>query len=307
MPLFSVIIPTRDRRELLEEALASVSTQQFRDFEVTVVDDGSADDTRDYLASMSDRVNTVRLEGEGPGAARNAGARAASGDYLAFLDSDDLWLPWTLATFAELIRRFDRPALMRASFKRFTRAADLEPERDGNIVAEAFGDYLSTWPRQLPVGAGMTVVQRDAFLRAGGFTTRPVNLEDHDLCLRLGTARTFVALEAPLAMGWRRHAGNVTGEPVKNVAGCFMLIDTEKSGRYPGGDDREDARRGIITSHARSVSIECARAGLARDAWRIYAATLPWHLALRRWKYLVTFPFVMSAALFRQRQHTIPA
>jgi hypothetical protein len=307
MPLFSVVVPTRNRRALLEEALASVAVQSFRDFDVTVVDDGSTDGSREYLASLGDRIRTVQLDGRGPGAARNAGAQVATGTYLAFLDSDDVWLPWTLATFAEAIHRFGQPALMRASFRRFSEAAEFEAERGGDVVGEVFADYLATWPRPMPIAGGMMVVRRDEFNRVGGFTTRPVNLEDHDLVLKLGDARAFVALQSPLAMGWRLHGDNVSADPAKSVDGCLMLIEAERDGRYPGGTPRQPARRGIIATHARSVSVECARAGRARDAWRIYSAAFAWQFASRRWKYVATFPLVMSAAIFRSRRQAIPA
>jgi glycosyltransferase involved in cell wall biosynthesis len=107
--LFSVVIPTRNRRELLARALKSVRAQSSAPLEVIVVDDGSTDDTLEFLATQAD-VQVARSPGRGPGAARNAGAGLAAGEYLAFLDSDDLWFPWTLAAMAEAIDTHGRPA-----------------------------------------------------------------------------------------------------------------------------------------------------------------------------------------------------
>ncbi|MGE5263499.1 MAG: glycosyltransferase family A protein, partial [Acidobacteriota bacterium] len=87
----SVIIPTFNRRPLLAETLASVFDQTWGDFEIIVVDDGSEDDTPTMDALSSDRLVYHRIEHAGASAARNVGLALARGDYIAFLDSDDLW------------------------------------------------------------------------------------------------------------------------------------------------------------------------------------------------------------------------
>src|SRR5262245_42788481 len=94
---FSVVIPTYNRLEFLISAIESVERQTYKSFEIIVVDDGSTDDTLAHLSALGDRVTLLRQMRKGPGAARNMGARHASGAYVAFLDSDDLWLPWSLA------------------------------------------------------------------------------------------------------------------------------------------------------------------------------------------------------------------
>lgn len=300
MPRFSVIVPTRNRRALLEQTLASVWAQTYRDFELIVVDDASTDDTGAYLAGLGNEVRVLRNEGRGPGAARNAGAARASGDYLAFLDSDDLWLPWTLAIFDQAVTAH-QPAFVCASFRQFADPAELAGERAGPLVAHAFANYYATWPRQLSIGAGMITVRKKEFELAGGFAVDAVNLEDHDLTLRLGLAAGFVQIVSPLMLGWRRHGGSVTENLGKSVAGCALLVARERGGRYPGGAASAATRRGLITMHARAVSLECVKAGRARDFAGIYGSTLSWHLALGRWKYLLAFPWLVGAALVRRR------
>jgi glycosyltransferase involved in cell wall biosynthesis len=97
-PEFSVIIPAYNRRALLIETLNSVWQQTFADFEVIVVDDGSTDGTAEYLGSLGAKVQCVMQDNFGPGAARNRGLEIANGRYVAFVDSDDVWFPWTLET-----------------------------------------------------------------------------------------------------------------------------------------------------------------------------------------------------------------
>ena len=299
-PTFSVIIPAHNRRALLPRTLETVFAQTQAAHEVIVVDDGSDDGTAEYVRSQDQRVRLLQQPHQGPGAARNAGAAVASGVYLAFLDSDDLWLPWTLATFAEVIERHLEPSLICGKFVQFAAEDELARHRAVPVRADVFTDYLSSWKQQLAVGAGMVAIRREAFLAVGGFAAGDVNLEDHDLTLKLGTARGFVQVLEPATLGWRRHAGGVTNSVSKSLAGCFMLLEAERRDRYPGGAGRAAARRNIITSHARSVSLECLRAGRVADACRVYLATLWWHLSLGRVKYVLAFPLYALGATFRR-------
>ena len=93
-PRASVIIATRNRRDFLARALASVEAQSFRDFEIIVVDDASTDGTASWLRSTRPRLRTIELARRvGAAAARNRGVEASVGDVLAFLDDDDTWRP----------------------------------------------------------------------------------------------------------------------------------------------------------------------------------------------------------------------
>jgi len=96
-PRVSVLIPTYNRADLLCEALDSVLAQSFQDFEIIVIDDGSTDDTRDKVARYGERVRYEYGAHEGPAPARNRGFRAARGEYVCILDSDDLYYPHKLA------------------------------------------------------------------------------------------------------------------------------------------------------------------------------------------------------------------
>lgn len=107
-PLVSVVLPTRDRAELLPAAVASVRAQTYERWELVVVDDGSADTTGDVLAAVADdepRLTVVGGAGAGAAAARNAGLAAATGDWIAFLDDDNTMAPGWLRAVAEYVGR----------------------------------------------------------------------------------------------------------------------------------------------------------------------------------------------------------
>ncbi|MEJ5260238.1 MAG: glycosyltransferase family A protein [Anaerohalosphaeraceae bacterium] len=106
MPKVSVIIPAYNRRMLLREAVESVCRQTFRDFEILVIDDGSTDGTAQEISSIKDgRIRYFWKENGGVSSARNLGLRKAEGEYIAFLDSDDLYMPDYLETMVSSLER----------------------------------------------------------------------------------------------------------------------------------------------------------------------------------------------------------
>jgi glycosyltransferase involved in cell wall biosynthesis len=125
MPLLSIVIPSFNRAALLEKALVSVGAQDLSDSEVIVVDDGSTDETEKVVRNCEFKIRFERQARKGPGAARNLGWSLASGDYIAFLDSDDVWFPWTLQTYRNCISRYSDPKFVIGNYFRFQADAEL--------------------------------------------------------------------------------------------------------------------------------------------------------------------------------------
>jgi GT2 family glycosyltransferase len=300
MPLFSVIIPTFERVGLLDRSLNSVFAQRFTDFETIVVDDGSTDGTAEYLKVLDQRINVLGQPNQGPGCARNLGARHARGDYLAFLDSDDLWFPWTLETYRDVVECYREPAFIAGKPLRFSNENGLGGIACSALRAEAFADYLASGDEWRWWSASSFVIRRDAFMEVGGFTDEWINGEDADLALRLGVAPGFIQIVTPVTFAYREHAASAKKDVNRTFAGATWKVRTEQAGRYPGGRTRASERRRILTRHTRPVTLQCLRLGLRREAWDLYVSTFAWNASLGRLKYLAAFPFVALGAEFQR-------
>jgi hypothetical protein len=300
MPLFSVVIPTFNRVALLNSTLDSVFAQQLADYEIIVVDDGSNDKTMDYLQSLGQRVKVFRQPNHGPGAARNLGSRYAIGKYLAFLDSDDLWFPWTLKVYQEVIQKYDQPSFVAGRPYQFLDQYELERVGFGVMRTEHFVDYLASGDEWRWWGVSSFIIRRDAFIAAGGFTEEWVNGEDADLALRLGVAPSFIQIMAPVTFAYRKHVASAISDFKRTVAGACCMVNAERAGSYPGGRVRASERRRILTRHTRPVVLDCLQHGLHREAWRLYCATFRWNAALGRKRYLAAFPALATVSGLRR-------
>jgi glycosyltransferase involved in cell wall biosynthesis len=289
-PEFSVIVPAYNRRVLLIDALNSVWQQTFTSFEVIVVDDGSTDGTTEYLRSLGGKVQFSTQCNLGPGAARNRGLEMAQGAYVAFVDSDDLWFPWTLETYATLAREHDSPAFIAGKPFRFEAVEALRDLDSGSVRGMEFADYLKSGDAWRWWGVSSFVIRTDVIRAAGGFSVENMNGEDADLALKLGEASGFVQVISPFTFGYREHSASATKDLQKTLAGVRHMINGERYGEYPGGDRRAMERWRILTRHVRPVSLDCLREGRTADAWELFRFTLRWHVRLGQWKYVLGFP-----------------
>jgi glycosyltransferase involved in cell wall biosynthesis len=207
MPLVSVIIPTHNRRDLVCEAVDSVLAQRDVAAEVIVVDDGSTDDTRAALAAFGGQIRFVHQPTRGVSAARNHGARLAGGTWLAFLDSDDRWLPTKLARQVDY---HDRHPALRASQTGeiwIRNGVRINPCRhhqkpDGDIFAPSVARCV--------VSPSAVMLRRDLFESLGGFDEGLPVCEDYDLWLRLGARETVGLLDEPLVIKRGGHADQLS-------------------------------------------------------------------------------------------------
>ncbi|MEO6785538.1 MAG: glycosyltransferase family A protein, partial [Chthoniobacteraceae bacterium] len=246
---FSVVIPTFNRSAWLVAAIESVLAQTEPAFEIIVADDGSTDDTLAVLRRYEGRVKVLTQRNAGPAAARNLGIGATTGDYVAFLDSDDLWFPWTLALYREAIGRNGSPAMVEGAHVEFDTEQGTPEIARGEVREEPAADYLAS-PRGGLWPSG-TAIRVDALKAVGGFTPHAFNAEDSDLWLRLGTERGFVHIAQPPVFAYRRHPASAVASLEKTVSGIMAMIERENRGGYPGGGARRRDRLRILTQHTR--------------------------------------------------------
>lgn len=298
-PLFSVIIPTFNRAALLREALDSVVRQTFRDFEVFVVDDGSSDDTEVVVSSCGIPVHFLHQDNHGPGSARNFALRHARGRYVAFLDSDDQWFPWTLDTFHWIINTQDQPAFMSGFSLPLESSASRSPADAPPIDIRTFPHLLDACTDRVPPVGGTPSIclSRLALEETGGFAALKISGEDTDLWLRLGLKPGFVRILQPPVFLQRKHSGNVTNQLEPSLAGGRYLMHQERAGAFPGGKAYRQERRRIICGTVRSLSLDCLRVGRFSDAWSLYFESFFWNFGLANLKYLAGFPLLSARRL----------
>ena len=299
MPFFSVVIPVYNRADLVGETLESVLSQEFDDWEIVVVDDGSSDDSlaviESYRSRFGARLNLVAQPNLGNGAARNRGIAQARGRYVALLDSDDLWFSWTLGFYAALLEKHDYPAFLAGAPFLFDHDAGLQDEPQLTLDealqsarVEAFGDYLASGTDWRWWGVSSWVLRRDA-LEDKAFFERHFNGEDHDFALQMGVEAGFLDVQKPATFAYRKHAGNATFSAVRSAGGMELLIANERAGLYPGGAKRAKERRAILSRHLRPGILEELQQGHRKRAWWIFKRTLGWHLQLGRARFLLGF------------------
>ena len=233
-PEVTVVIPTRDRYDLLRVTLASVLAQEGVVLEVVVVDDGSRDGTAEFGRESRDpRVRTVRHEtSRGVARARNAGIASAAGAWLAFLDDDDLWAPDKLARQLSAARAADAG---------FAYSAAMTFESDGRVLHRLDpppgDDVLARLMpgNMIPAGASNVIARTDLVRRLGGFDESLDHFADWDLWIRLAReSRAAVCDEVHVA--YRLHAGSMLVTNWRPVADEFdrVVRKNDPDGGDPG-------------------------------------------------------------------------
>ncbi|HLG03363.1 MAG TPA: glycosyltransferase family A protein, partial [Bacteroidia bacterium] len=172
VPQVSVIIPAYNAARFLAETIRSVQHQTFRNWELIIVDDGSIDKTKDIAAPFltDDRIRYVYQENAGVSSARNRGLSEARGEFIAFLDADDLWLPENLAKKVEYLESHSHVSLVHAD----TEEILADSSRTGFVLSGKAGDVLPDllmWNGSVVPGIHSMLVRKSAMTETGGFDT----------------------------------------------------------------------------------------------------------------------------------------
>jgi glycosyltransferase involved in cell wall biosynthesis len=225
----SIIIPTYNRRSFVSEAIRSVLEQTYESVELIVVDDGSTDDTAKYVESLSADIQLIQQRNRGPSAARNAGIRAASGKFIAFLDSDDRWLPHKLAI---------QMNYMQANPDAVVCYTDEIWIRNGRRVNQKlrhrkYSGWIFNFCVPLCIVSPSSVLMHRLFFESVGlFDEELPSCEDYDLWLRASLLMPFHFIAEPLIEKYGGHEDQLSSrwgmDRYRIKAILKLLLDSEK-------------------------------------------------------------------------------
>lgn len=225
-PLISVIISTFNRKDLVLEAITSVLAQEPKNYEIIVVDDGSTDGTADFLTSLKLPIEIISQENSGVANARNRGIKEARGQYLAFLDSDDLWLPGILKTQLEYLSSHPNAPLVYVDQHIEIKGKRIKATRFTmkNFTHEEMSKFdLPTFARSYPIHISSVMARSNLFREVGYFNENLKMHEDTDMWNRISEKYNIGYIKAPLVIFRReidnKHLNNLGGRKISTSEG----------------------------------------------------------------------------------------
>ena len=271
----SVVLPTRNRSALLSQTLRSVLWQQAVNLEVIVVDDGSSHDPREVVAAFADtRVRVIRNESPiGVAAARNSGAADARGQWLAFVDDDDLWAPDKLALQLGEAEAQGRDWAYAGAVVINTDTEITRPQfpMPVDMTVEALRRYHS-----IPGGASNVIVRRAAWERTGPFNTRLPVLADWELYLRLAKQGLPASVPRPL-VARRLHPSNLSLDVAQIVRDMKMIewlhdirADWGKMRRWMAHSCLRAGQRRQAAGQFAMATVDGQLTAVAKDVWAMF-------------------------------------
>lgn len=236
-PSVSVVIPAYNREATIGTAIRSVLWQTAAPLEVLVVDDGSVDSTVEQVSAINDpRVRLIKQANSGVSAARNTGIAAAAGDWVAFQDSDDEWLPRKLELqLAALDAATDDPIAVYCGLM-ITGSHDGEggsgrlraTYHPPSTLSRVSGHILDTLMATNPISTQTLIARRDVLTELGGFDTGLKSLVDWDLGIRLAIRGAIAFVDEPLVI--QRFSNNsLTRNRAQHVESWITLLAKHKT------------------------------------------------------------------------------
>ncbi len=209
-PCISVIIPTYNRCWILNEAIESVLSQKFTDYEIIVVDDGSNDTTAALLSTYGDRIAIIRQVNKGVSAARNAGILIAKGNYIAFLDSDDMWLPEKLSCQVDFFQSQAEAEVCQTDEIWIRNGVRVNPK---NRHKKPSGMIFVPSLRLCLVSPSAVMIKKRLFDKVGLFNEAFPACEDYDLWLRIALYYPIYLIDRQMVVKRGGHDDQLSCNP----------------------------------------------------------------------------------------------
>lgn len=274
--LVSVIIPTYNRASLVVEAVDSVLAQSFRNLELIVIDDGSTDETAARLAAYGAGLRYDRQERFGVSAARNRGLALAQGEWVAFLDSDDLWLPKKLEVQADFFARNPGAEICQTGEVWIRNGRRVNPRRKH---AKPSGDIFEPSLELCLVSPSAVMLRKSLFSLVGTFDPRLPACEDYDLWLRIACRRPVFLIDEALVIKRGGHSDQLSrSTPALDRYRIQALVKLLQSGELAPGQSAAALR--MLEKKCRIYGQGCWKRGKTEEGE--YYRGLPKRVALRR-------------------------
>lgn len=281
MARVSTLMPVYNGAAYVGQAIESVLAQREVDVELIVIDDGSTDDTPQILAGFGDRIRVLRQSNAGHVKARNNGARIATGEWLAFLDADDEWLPDKL--IKQLARTDQRTQVVyteRMNFGEVERLTTKQSDSQELLEGDIF-EPLLTHGNFVTVSS--VLIRRDVFDQLGGFEESLLVCEDWDMWLRYTAQGGHIGVVREPLTRYRWHSGAMTRNLRRMLEGRLQVVD-----------------RALTTPRGQTLRRDIVRKALAK-CWEIsawYAAPVDRRLALS-WYLRAAYHWPWDPSLYR--------
>ena len=236
-PLVSVIIPNYNYARYVCEAIDSVLTQTYPNIEIIVVDDGSKDESKEILQSYGGKIKTILQQNQGVSAARNNGLTESKGEFIAFLDADDVWLPQKIEKQIERFLSDDLLGLVHVGVEDI----DADGKHLSNHLDGLEGDIsheFLLFNRAVVLGGGSGIIIRRQILEEiGGFDTRLSTSADWDVFHQV-SSRSKVGFIAEVLLKYRIHGSNMHGN-IRRMEREMMLGFEKAFAAKPNVNQRE--------------------------------------------------------------------
>jgi glycosyltransferase involved in cell wall biosynthesis len=212
VPTVSVCISTYNRENYLKETLQSVFAQTYKDYEIVIVDDGSTDGTGEMIKQLGCNIRYHWQRNGGDAAAKNKLIELASGEYITFLDSDDLLMPDAVERMMTVMQQEAEPVIVYGPYLRIDQRGSVIGKDKRRFYSGFVTKYLF---QDVFIHSCGSMFPKNAMKEAGGFDTSLQVCSDYDLWLRLSLKYRFVALSEP-TFKRRRHSGNLSNRSTQN-------------------------------------------------------------------------------------------